>query len=120
MKINSLFGALLVLLVSCNLFAKTINISYSGKPVLDVVQLAKGDVVMINTSVNVGTRVMIRVSPVGEVNINEFKFTSSMENVTPDRTGSFLDQMFTGANPGWISYTYTGANDVKAKFELIP
>ncbi len=119
-KTHHLVSAILLLAFSGSLFAKTINIPYAGKAITQDVELAKGDIVMINTTVPIGTRVMTSVSPVGQVNDKEFTFTSSMENAPSDRSGAFLDQMYTGANPGWVSYTYTGMNDVKATFKLNP
>jgi hypothetical protein len=118
MKKVILIAISLIVGFSSNTFAKTVKINYSGSPVSKNVQLAKDDVVMINTSVKVGTKVMINVSPVGNCDINSFTFNSSLENVTPGRKGGFADQMYTGANPGWVSYTYTGPNNITAKFEL--
>lgn len=118
-KVRLLFICMTIGL-SFNAYAKTIDISYSGAPVTKSVRLSKGDVVMINTSVDVNTKVLIKVTPVEKVSDHSFTFTSSMEAVSPGRDGAFVDQMYTGANPGWLSYTYTGDNKVEAKFALSP
>jgi len=112
--------AILLLSASSNIFAKTIDISYKGSSLTKKMQLSTNDVVMINTTVNIGTRVLISVKPISHVPSHSFTFKSSMMGVNPNRIGEFTDQMYTGANPGWVSYTYTGDKNVQAQFILKP
>ena len=118
MKKIALLVALLI--AGCSNSPKTLHVAYNGNAVNEKLHLAKGDVVMIDTTVPIGTRVLIEVYPNNNVDANNLTFTSSMENASPNRQGKFVDQMFTGANPGWVSYTFTGDKAADVVFNLHP
>lgn len=100
--------------------AESKDISYDGKPVTEEIHLAKGDKVTINTTVPVNTKVIIDVQPKCDCAAAGFLFESSMENVDPKRKGGFIDNMFTGANPGKVTYTFTGEYEMDATFKISP
>ncbi len=109
------------LIAGCSNSPKSLHLAYNGNALNEKMHLAKGDVVTIDTSVPVGTKVLIEVSPNdNNADANALTFTSSMENAPPNRQGKFVDQMYTGANPGWVSYTFTSDKSADVVFNIHP
>lgn len=121
MKKSMIVSALAITLgLSTMAFAQSKDISFNGKAVTEEIQLSKGDKVTITTHVPVGTKVIIDVQPKCTCAEAGFLFESSMKNVAPKRKGGFSDTMYTGANPGTVSYTFTGEYPMVATFQISP
>ncbi|MDQ2993646.1 MAG: hypothetical protein M3R00_01695 [Pseudomonadota bacterium] len=122
MKSYLLISALFALGISTNTLGATTNIKYDGTAVTKEIRLTKDDTVVINTTVPVNTKFMvsIKLKKKSPIEIANFNFESSVVAVTPYRQGEFVDRIFAGANPGSVTYTFTGKNDSDAVVSVFP
>ena len=120
MQKSTLVSTLLALGISSSALAQTIHIQYNGTPVKTEVHLEKNDVVMIDTTVKVGRHFFVVGNSKNQSaeEIANFHFNSSVVGVEPEREGEFVDSIFAGANPGWVSYTFTGEKAIDAVFTI--
>lgn len=111
--------ALVALLALSNVaFAKDFYLKYDGKPVEKNMHLNKGDVVHIDTTIPVNTQFFVTATTVGQPDEGNFKFKSSVVGVVPERNDAFTDSIWTGANPGKVTYEFAGDEAVDANFAV--
>lgn len=117
---KSIILSVLSLFVSATVWAKTIHIPFSGGQVEKTLHLAKNDVVKLDTRVEVGQAFFVRVAPLieNEEVMRNFRFASSVVGVEPERQGPFLDTIYAGKNPGWVTYTFLGDKSMKVTFTI--
>lgn len=121
MKKIILLSAILATGVSATTYAKTIDIDFDAHNAISQnLHLEKDDVIMLHTTVPVGVGFMVEVKPTAmtEENISNFNFMSSVVGVEPARQGGFVDFIYAGANPGWVSYTFTGEQPTDVIFQV--
>lgn len=120
MKKLILMSSMIALGLSASVFAKTTHIKFDGAHVTKVISLKKNDVVEINTTIPVGNCFLVSAAPkvMTDYNSQNFTFISSVENVPPERNGLFMDRICAGANPGFVTYRFTGKKHVIAIFDV--
>jgi len=120
---NSLYVTVLsLLLLSSGVFAEAFHMQYYGQTIDQVLHLKKGDVVAIDTYIPVNTRfrVVADVPPMNAEAMDNFIFSTSLDSVGPYRHYPFYDNVLTGANPGWMTYTFQGDKEIDAHFRITP
>jgi hypothetical protein len=120
MQKSIILSTLLALGISSHTLAKTTHINYNGTRVDTALHLKKNDVVMIDTTVKIGEHFYVEAklkNPSSAEKAN-FTFNSSVVGVEPERQCEFWDSIYTGASPGWVSYTFTGKNETDAVFSI--
>ena len=120
MQKSIILSTLLALGISSTALASTTHINYNGSRVDTDLHLKKNDVVMIDTTVKIGEHFFVeaRLKNRTPTEMANFTFNSSVVGVHPERRGEFWDSIFTGASPGWVSYTFTGENETDAVFSI--
>ena len=104
---------------SGNVLADSVSVQYKGSMLTQSFTLSTGDVVTVNTSIPVSTRMLITMTPGGHPACSHC-FNSSVMNVQPERGANFVDTVYTGANPGWLTYTYVGKDPMTFSMQIQP